>query len=88
MVVASALLGTGPRPRYAGHGSIPKGTPRYREKTLERMTHAAAAALVNLTTVASTATDLDNANPDAHTPSTESMFMLIRSLVAIWIGLA
>ena len=66
MVEASALLGTGPRPCYAGHGSIPKGTPRYREKTLERMTHAAAAALVNLTTVASTATDLDNANPDAH----------------------
>ena len=35
------------------------------------MTHAAAAPLVNLTTVASTATDLDNANPDAHTPNRE-----------------
>ena len=47
VVETSALLGTGPRPCYAGHGSIPKGTPRYREKTLERMTDAA--ALVNLT---------------------------------------
>jgi hypothetical protein len=47
VVEASALLGTGPQPCYAGHNGIPKGTPRYREKTLELMTHAAVAALVN-----------------------------------------
>eukprot|EP01047_Picozoa_sp_COSAG01_P038398 COSAG01_NODE_3113_length_6567_cov_19.718615_3_plen_38_part_00 len=37
MAEASALLGTWPRPGYAGHGDILQGTPRYREKTLERM---------------------------------------------------
>jgi hypothetical protein len=46
VVEASALLGTGPRPRYAGHGSISEETLRRREKT-DHPTPAAAVALVN-----------------------------------------